>query len=71
VNVRPDYEAIFPFSSSLASHLIMQFDNTASFDTTLIITNAENFSFSRPMVVTLAFYDGSDIASCWTSSTSR
>ncbi len=37
----------------------MQFDNTASFDTTLIITNAENFSFSRPMVVTLAFYDGS------------
>lgn len=59
VTVRPDYEAIFPFSSSLASHLIMQFDNTASFDTTLIITNAENFSFSRPMVVTLAFYDGS------------
>lgn len=59
VAVRPDYEAVFPFSSSLASHLIMQFDNTASFDTTLIITNAENFSFSRPMVVTLAFYDGS------------
>jgi hypothetical protein len=37
----------------------MQFDNTANFDTSLIITNAEIFSFSRPMVVTLAFYDGS------------
>jgi hypothetical protein len=59
VTVRPDYEAIFPFSESIASHLIMQFDNTANFDTTLIITNAENFSFSQPMIVTLAFYDGS------------
>jgi hypothetical protein len=58
VTVRPDYEAVFPFLSSLASHVVMQFDNTANFDTTLIITNAENFSFSRPMVVTLAFYDG-------------
>ena len=59
VAVRPDYEAVFPFADSSASHLVMQFDNSANFDTTIIITNAENYSFSSPMVVTLAFYDGS------------
>ena len=58
---RPDYEAVFPFSERLTSRLIMQFDNTAGFDTTLIVTNAENDSFSRPMTVTAAFYNNSGI----------
>jgi hypothetical protein len=56
---RPDYEAVFPFSERITSRLIMQFDNTAGFDTTLIVTNPENYSFSRPMTVTAAFYNSS------------
>ena len=56
---RPDYEALFPFSERISSNLILQFDNTQGFDTTLIVTNAENYSFSRPMTVTAAFYNGS------------